>query len=371
MGPSFTKAPYGHSFIEIDDYHVGFDDVPDVDKLFQVPAKCAGPLNPVEIARAARTGDHTKLMASMAGSFDSTADETRHMHHLKALVDRVAQAGHISPLILVSDRSRAGQGKGERKGKDALALLARELESELQDIVAIGKKARFRRMVKRHGEDAVAQAAESVKIGDYAVWPLQFHCNHTGNGITFDSVVAPQTQKGVFYYDATLNRSSTIYYDVETGARSQQIFMDGWVYRINETSGNCTAGRIPASFGMAGPVTPDFIKYFVRQKDQYNLRNHTAAQVVPGSGHYVDGLGLGTVVYSRTSHWTFWAFAADPAHAFHAWVEKSNGMPFQILGPGPELPPYGLSFLGYESVVPNLNGIDLDAIFHVPSKCHK
>ena len=91
---------------------------------------------------------------------------------------------------------------------------------------------------------------------------------------------------------------------------------------------------------------------------------------MPGSGKTVSGLGLGTVVYSRTSHWTYWAFAADPDSAFHAWVEESNGMPFQILGPGPALPPYGLSFLGYESVVPNMDGIDLDAIFKVPSNCH-
>lgn len=361
MGPSFTEAPYGHSFIEIDNYHVGFDDVPDVDKLFQVPDKCAGPLDPLEIARAARTGDHSELMASAADAFSSDEDEARHMHHLKSLVDRVTQAGHLSPLILVSERARAVPYED--------ALLADKLQSELKSIVAIGRKARWARMVERHGADDVARAAEHVESGGYPLWPLQFHCNHTGNGITFDSAISPQTQKGVFYYDATLNRSSTMYYDFETGARSHQIFMNGWVYRINETSGDCTAGRLPDSFDIAGPVTPDFLKYFVRQKDQYNLRNHTAAQIVPGSGRTVDGLGLGTVVYSRTSHWTYWAFVADPDHAFHAWMQESNGMPFQILGPGPALPPYGLSFLGYESVVPNLDGIDLETIFHVPSTC--
>ena len=278
MGPSFTKAPYGHSFIEIDNYHVGFDDVPDVDALFKVPANCAGPLDPLELARAAKTGDTSGLLASESDAALSEADQ----HHLKSLVDRVAQAGVLSPVVLLCERLH--HQHHELQG-------AAKVEAELQDIVSRGKEARLARLMQRHGGMAGSMIQGKKGADGYPMWPLQFHANHTGNGITFDSVVSPQTQKGVFYYDSTLNRSSTMYYDAETGARSQQIFMDGWVYRVNETSG-VSAGRIRI-FDMAGPVVPDFIKYFVRQKDQYNLRNHSAAEVVPGSGKTVSGLGLG------------------------------------------------------------------------------
>merc|ERR1719498_2013276 len=105
MGPSFTHAPYGHSFIEVDNYHIGFDNVPDVDKLFSVPAKCAGPLDPLDLARPARTGDMDALEKSAA--LEETMDPAAagaHRKHLQSLVDRVAVAGHLSPLVLLSER---------------------------------------------------------------------------------------------------------------------------------------------------------------------------------------------------------------------------------------------------------------------------
>merc|ERR1711871_1430439 len=205
MGPSFTKAPYGHSFIEIDNYHVGFDDVPNVDELFKVPANCAGPLDALHLANAAQTGDLTDLIASAGENLRSEDHK-----HLKSLVDRVAQAGHLSPLVMLSERELGLGSMPQGKGK--------KVEAALQEVVSRGKAARWSRLAERHGGLDVLQAAEEQRrLGDgYPLWPLQFHCNHTGNGITFDSVVSPQTQKGVFYYDSTLNRSSTMYYDAET-----------------------------------------------------------------------------------------------------------------------------------------------------------
>ena len=83
----------------------------------------------------------------------------------------------------------------------------------------------------------------------------------------------------------------------------------------------------------------------------------------------MSGLGLGTITYSRTSHWTYWAFAADPNHAFNVWVDIKSDSLFQILGPGPASPPFGLAFLGYENVTPGFDGIDVEEVFHVPSDC--
>ena len=130
MGPSFTKAPYGHSFIEIDNYHVGFDDVPDVDALFKVPANCAGPLDPLELARAAKTGDTSGLLASESDAALSEADQ----HHLKSLVDRVAQAGHLSPLVLLSERCTTSitSFKVRRKSRLSSRTLCPEEEPDLR-----------------------------------------------------------------------------------------------------------------------------------------------------------------------------------------------------------------------------------------------
>jgi hypothetical protein len=361
MGPSLTQPPFGHSFIEIDHYHKGFDDVPNIKQLFTVPTKCDGLLDAIELARAARTGNlddlKKNLLGEKASNFSAQGSDTDpQWHHLQSLVDRIALAGWISPLTLVSERT-------ETPGVS-------ELEVELRNIIATGAPDRYSRMVKRNGFEAVANAKKVAKQKSvpYPLWPVQFSCNHTGNGITYDSFRASLTEKGVFYYDSTKNRSSTVYYDIHNGERLKQVFMNGWVYKINESTGICTGGKLPPGDGQ-GPVTVDFMKNFVREKDEYMLRNHTAATVDPASPSSGTGLGLGSVVYSKTSHWTMWAFAADPAAAFHAWVDISTGYPFQIMGPGPALPPYGHAYLGYENVKPGFEGIDVDSIFSLPKNC--